>query len=108
MHQDVTKMCQIFKKPHTYTNASPRLHRLPKISHLFPRGERGAGLGSWCHHSGYPHRWVWPSNGLQVMDLGRTGLSPGHAGPPPQLAAFEGTGAERALPGHPETTSWYR
>lgn len=40
-------------------------------------------------------------------------LLPGHLTeldtvPPLQFAAFGGTGAGRALPGHPELTSWYR
>lgn len=59
MHQDVTKMCQIFKKPHTYTNASPRLCRPPKLRPSVSQGWGGAGLGSQHHHSGHLQPWVW-------------------------------------------------
>lgn len=59
MHQDVTKMCQIFKKPHTYTNASPCLCRPPKLRPSVSWGWEGSG--AW---QSVPSLWIPPTLGL--------------------------------------------
>lgn len=124
MHQDVTKMCQIFKKPHTYTNASPRLCRPPKLRPSVSRGwEGGVGLGSQGHHSGHPQPWVWTNSLAQKWPSGDgvtsrkvtaamlsclpAPLPHPAAGPPPVLPT-QGPSTSQALPetprAHPPAT----
>lgn len=94
MNQDVTKMCQIFKKPHTYTNARPVSAARPSLAHLLPGGGREGALAA-APHSGrrspgsqWPRPWWEVSAGFATefttcstphSELGVASLSPASA-----------------------------
>lgn len=103
MHQDVTKMCQIFKNPHTYTNASPHLCHPPKPGPSVPWGWKGSGACSQRHDSGHPQPgsgpMAWLGNGPQLI-MGRPGRGgPRHSAPPtPGHAAPSAAGPRQPCP----------